>query len=142
MSYFGGYTPQYNQSYTMQPQMQTPMLNNNRMQFLQGMQSINSQPGEIVARVVTGREEAVAAQIIPDGNPVLFVDYGQKRIYFKRYDPNTGTAEFHDFVLDTPKPPEAPQYATLDMIEAMRGEIEQIRTALPAKRQTKGADSE
>ena len=55
-----------------------------------------NQPGMIPARYVTGREEAVAAQIIP-GDPFIFADFAHGRIYVKQINPQTMAADFIEF---------------------------------------------
>ena len=100
------------------------------------------QPSGIQARPVTGREEAVAATVFP-GSPVLFLDRAHGAVYYKAVDPNTNAVEFVDFAVMQPAQQAVPQYATLADIEAIRGEMAQIRDMIPSQtRRTKGADAE
>lgn len=110
------YRPVYQPPQPMQPQMDAGMVN---------------------ARYVTCREEAVAAQIIPDGSAYYFICDAQNRIYSKRFNPQTGAPEFREFAAVSQQNP-AEQYATLEMLAQVRGEIDQIKqvlTAQPAARQ-------
>ena len=128
-----GYQPQ--QYGYQQPQQ---MYQQSRMDFLQSMQP---QQSGLQARPVAGREEAVAATVFP-GSPVLFLDRAHGAVYYKAIDPNTNAVEFVDFVVAQPVQPTAPQYATLADLEALRGEIAEMRGMIPSPRRTKGADSE
>lgn len=135
MFYNNGYQqPMYGYQ---QPQQQ--MYQQSRMDFLQSMQP---QQGGLQARPVAGREEAVAATVFP-GSPVLFLDRSHGAVYYKAVDPNTNAVEFVDFVVAQPVQQAAPQYATLADIEAIRGEMAQIRDMIPTQtRRVKGADAE
>jgi hypothetical protein len=106
-------------------------------QAAQGQQPMQ---GGMQARPVTGREEAVAATVFP-GAPMLFLDRAHGAVFYKAIDPQTGAAEFVEFVMATPAPP-APQYATLADLESIRSEIAQVREMIPTRRQQKGADAE
>lgn len=97
------------------------------------------QPGMIPARCVTGREEAVAAQIIP-GDPFIFADFAHGRMYVKQINPQTMAAEFIEFTRVQPaqQPQEAPvqpqvQFATIADLDALRGELEALRTSMTPK---------
>lgn len=135
MFYNNGYQqPMYGYQ---QPQQQ--MYQQSRMDFLQSMQP---QQGGLQARPVTGREEAVAATVFP-GSPVLFLDRSHGAVYYKAVDPNTNAVEFVDFAVAQPVQQTVPQYATLADIEAIRGEMAQIRDMIPTQtRRAKGADAE
>ena len=135
MFYNNGYQqPMYGYQ---QPQQQ--MYQQSRMDFLQSMQP---QQGGLQARPVTGREEAVAATVFP-GSPVLFLDRSHGAVYYKAVDPNTNAVEFVDFAVTQPVQQTVPQYATLADIEAIRGEMAQIRDMIPTQtRRAKGADAE
>ena len=101
--------------------------------------SMLQQPGMIPARYVTGREEAVAAQIIP-GDPFVFVDFPHGRMYVKQINPQTMAADFIEFARVQPVqvPREAPaspvvQFATKDDLEALRGDLEALRSSMQPK---------
>lgn len=150
MAYYnGGFQPGYGQApgYTQgYPQMS---YNQQRMDYLQSLQQppLMQQTGELQARIVTSREEAVAAQVLPNGVPFVFYCPTRQEIYVKRIDPQTNMAEFADFGRMQPQQPAqaaqmpAVQYATIDDIDALRGEISQLREMIPTRRQ-KGADAE
>ena len=73
---------------------------------------------------VTGREEAVAAQVDFGGPGTLMPDLGHGVIYLKRFNPNTGACDLFDFAVRAPEPAApAPQYATMDDLNALREEL-------------------
>lgn len=89
------------------------------------------QPGMINARYVTGREEAVAAQILPDGNPYLFKCAAQGRIFEKCVNPQTGMAEFSEYTKSPPQQEQQPiQFAPIDAMQALVGRVEQLEQAI------------
>ena len=67
-------------------------------------------PAMVNARYVTCKEEAVAAQIIPDGSAYYFICEAQGRIYSKRFNPATNAAEFREFAIQQNQP-QAEQFA-------------------------------
>lgn len=154
MAYGTNYAPQYGvPGYNAYPTTYTPPAlpyQQPRMDYQQMAQQPQQQPGTIFARIVTGREEAVAAQVLPDGNINAFIDRAHGRVYLKQVNPQTGVADFAEFVdvRQIPQPatpqPEVPQYVTLDAFNALRGDVDQIKAAMaqPAPRQKKGADAE
>ena len=129
MNYYGGFSPQYGGGY-MPGQ---GMYGNPRMEFLQqtqqGMQQAQQpmQTGELQGRIVTGREEAVAAQVMP-GAPYFMLDLANDRAYVKHIDPQTGAAKFIDLAVVRPEAAPQVQYATIDMVNEIRAQLEQLRT--------------
>ena len=118
--------------YTGQP------LRNNRPQQAQGNQQGNpwsTSPG-FTCRPVTSREEAVAAQVDFLGPGSIMPDFGHGMIYFKRFNPGSGSAEFYEFSLlqpqqQTPQPvSQGPVYDPREDIDALRGDISAIRNEL------------
>ena len=82
------------------------------------------QDGMIQARLVTGREEAVASNVIP-GSMFLFYDRAHGMIYTKLIDPQTGLPEFREYAAVIPMEQQAPQYVTMEALESFRSEIEE-----------------
>lgn len=122
--------PGYQQMY--QPQMYRPAY-----QQPQPMQMQQMDPGAINARYVTGREEAVAAQIIPDGNVYLFYDPTNRMIYAKRFNPQSNAAEFMEFHGPAQQMQQAAQYAPMDAVAALNQRVERIEQTLSAQPQTR-----
>ena len=90
-------------------------------------------PGMVNARYVTCREEAVAAQILPDGNPYLFVHAAQGRIYVKSYNPQTQMPEFREYGMIQPQAQQeqqSAQYAPLDALAALNARVESLEQLL------------
>ena len=85
------------------------------------------QDGTIPARFVSGREEAVASNVLP-GMPFIFYDRAHGVVFVKAIDPATGSAEFRTFA-EVAQPAQdqtapAPAYVTVDMFAAYQAEIE------------------
>ena len=150
MAYFNGYQPAYtpNPGYPQgYPQMNYQQ---QRMDYLQSMQQPQQtqQPGDLQARIVTSREEAVAAQVLPNGVPFVFYNPNRQEVYLKRIDPQSGAAEFADF--GRIQPQQIPQahaieYAPLTAIAQLEERMDRIESMLSAPQQIrrqKGADAE
>ncbi len=100
--------------------------------------AVIQQPGMLPARYVTGREEAVAAQIIP-GDPFIFADFQHGKIYVKQINPQTMAADFVEFARiqpvqaqETPQQPQV-QFATKEDLDALRADMEALRTSIQPK---------
>ena len=87
-----------------------------------------------LVRPVTSREEAVAAQIDFMAAGTLMPDLGHSAVYLKRFNPNTGASDFYVFALEQNKDDTPVQYATKSDIEALRDEIEKIKTKRGVKK--------
>lgn len=83
------------------------------------------QDGMIQARFVSGREEAVASNVMP-GSMFLFCDRANGMVYSKLIDPQTGMPEFKTYAEVQQAQPQPPQYATAGDLSALRIEIEQM----------------
>ena len=98
MAYFNGYQPAYapNPGFQQYPQMNYQQ---QRMDYLQSMQQPQQtqQPGDLQARIVTSREEAVAAQTDYFSAGLVMPDLGHGTIYLKRFNPQTGASDFFEF---------------------------------------------
>ena len=123
--YGGGYAPS------------VPAYGVPRMEFPQMQQPVQTQqPGNVFARMVTGREEAIAAQVLPDGNFNAFLDIAHGRVYLKRFNPQTGGADFREMVdvqqiSGSVQQPEAPaQYVTVDAFKRLEGQVGQLESRL------------
>lgn len=108
------------------PQMQLMQMPQSGQQMGQ-----QSQPGTLYARYVAGREEAVAATVIPDGNLNLFVDESHGMIYGKAVAPN-GAAAFREFAYRQPvqqsaEPQQGQRWAPMEVVEQLRAEIQQLK---------------
>lgn len=114
--------PAYPQTY--RPVYQTPQ----PMQMTQPQMD----PAMANARYVTCKEEAVAAQIIPDGSAYYFICEAQGRIYSKRFNPTTNAAEFREYVIQQSQP-QAEQFAPMDALRALNARVEQIEQMLTAQ---------
>ena len=89
-------------------------------------------PAMVNARYVTCKEEAVAAQIIPDGSAYYFICEAQGRIYSKRFNPATNAAEFREFAIQQNQP-QAEQFAPMEALRALNARVEQIEQMLTAQ---------
>lgn len=104
----------------------------------QSMQPAMMQDGNIQARFVSGREEAVASNVMP-GSMFLFHDRANGMIYSKLIDPQTGMPEFKAYAEVQPEQQQAPQYVTADVFTAFQQQIEQRFAALTPKTGRKAA---
>lgn len=104
LNYINSYRPYQPMEY--QPQNQFQQMNQQVPQTaLQAAQTQNmNQPSNftrpqqnVFVRAVTGREEAVAAQIPLDGSIVAFTDFAHKKIYTKQLNMNDGSAIFDTY---------------------------------------------
>lgn len=102
--------PYYGQQY--QPRGMNANMNPTMMQATQSGYSV---------RPVGSREEAVGAQVDFVSPGMIMPDLSHGIIYFKRFNAEMGSTEFHTFKLATPEPP--PQYATLADLEALKAEL-------------------
>lgn len=105
--------PAYQQPMQMYPQQMQPA------------QPPMMQDGSIQARFVSGREEAVASNVMP-GSMFLFHDRAHGMIYSKLIDPQTGMPEFRVYAEIQPEQQQTPQYATVEALSALKAEFEQI----------------
>ena len=108
--------------------------------------SVIQQPGMLPARYVTGREEAVAAQIIP-GDPFIFADFQHGKVYVKQINPQTMAADFVEFartqpvqVQEAPQQPQV-QFATREDLEALRADMEALRASMQPKTSRKAVNT-
>ena len=148
MAYFNGYQPAYAPNPGFQ---QIPNYQQQRMDYLQSMQQaiqpqMMQQPGDLQARIVTSREEAVAAQVLPNGVPFVFYCPTRQEVYMKRIDPQTNMAEFADFSrIQSQQPTQAAQveYVPLDRFTRLEARMDGIEAMLTTPQtRAKGADAE
>lgn len=109
----------YEMPYYGQPQYQPRGMNVNNQQM---------QPPQLgySIRPVGSREEAVGAQVDFVSPGIIMPDFSHGIIYFKRFNAEKGSTEFHVFKLATPEP--QPQYATLADLEALKAELTTKKT--------------
>lgn len=138
---YAGFQPNqtYLQNNNYQPAYPTPYPARPEQQ--QFAQPAAQGTGGVSARVVTGREEAVAAQIMPDGNIWIFADFAHGTIYTKQVNPQTLVADFREYHIASPTLAEpaahAPEFVTLDAFQALQAEVEALKTAQTAPTTTK-----
>lgn len=93
------------------------------------------QDGTIPARLVSGREEAIASNVLP-GSMFLFYDRAHGAIFAKYIDPQTGASEFKTFREASEPSQEAsapvPEYVTMESFKAFKSELEGRFEALHA----------
>lgn len=99
----------------------TPIYGGYNAPYTQPPQTV--QPQGFSVRAVTGREEAVAAQVDFGGMGTLMPDLGHGVIYLKRFNPNTGSCDIFEFKTQTQEQPLTQQYATKADLEALREEL-------------------
>lgn len=94
-------------------------------------------PSGFSCRPVTSKAEAEVFQIPFDGSTTYFVDTANGKIYSKTFNFNDGTAPLVTYVRETVAP--APQYAPLDAMDALRGEIDALKEEIESLKKTKKA---
>ena len=100
-------------------------------QGYQPMPMSYAQPGMLSARYVSGREEAIAAAVMPDGTAWLFVDKIRGRIYEKSVDPNTGFAIFNEYGYMQPQQEQqAAQWVPVETFNELAEKVRQIEAAM------------
>lgn len=124
---YGGYGG-YNPANTYIPQMAPQMP-------VQAPQSVpnNGQGLSPASRMVSNRDEANAVPADFSGSLMVFPDIRNNRVYIKRWNFQTGTADFIEFgpVVNEPaKEAPAVQYATMDDLKALRDELMNTRKAV------------
>lgn len=121
------------------PYSTAPAAYSQRPQYLQQIfqQPPMMQDGSVQARLVSGKEEAVAATVIP-GTIVLFYDRARGMVYSKLIDPQTGMPEFREYADASPAAQAAPaQYVTLEMFDQFQQGLERrFETLQPAPKAT------
>lgn len=123
--------PNYGGNFQMPNQMQNVQGYQQNQVYQQGQ---NYQPSIIqqsnsgyICRPVTGREEAVAMQVDFLGPGTLMPDFPHGIIYFKRFNPNTGAADFVEFRLAPPQPePKPAQGVTMDDFNALADRVRKL----------------
>lgn len=121
---FGAWNGGYSQIPNYMPQMP-----------VQASQSVpNSAQGlSPASRMVSNRDEANAVPADFSGSLMVFPDIRNNRVYIKRWNFQTGTADFVEFgpVVNEPvKEAPAVQYATIDDLNALRDELMKSRKAV------------
>lgn len=103
-----------------------PRIEPNYMQHLQNQSYPQAaQPG-FVCRPVTSREEAVAVQVDYLGPGTLMPDLGHGVVYFKRFNSNTGGADFLTFKLHEEPQAPAVEFALRQDIDALQASIDRL----------------
>lgn len=140
MSYMNAFRPYQPMEY--QPQQQFQQMNQQAPQAqIQAPQTQNmNQPSNftrtqqnVFVRAVTGREEAIAAQIPLDGSIVAFTDFAHKKIYTKQLNMNDGSAIFDTYEKvemgsKQEEPKTEPEFSSIDPSEYVkRTEIDSLR---------------
>lgn len=127
----------------MQPQMQQP-------------QPVQAQQQPVTVRMVASRAEAYAAQIPFDGTINVFVNANAREVYIKRFNPETGGADFGDYLRQNAPAQQAAadaapcaEYATAAALEETRAklaalteEMDALRAAIGKKTRKGAAEDE
>lgn len=140
---FNAWMPGYSQPFGYTPawQPQRPDMGQGYPQMQQTAPAQpQSQPQGFFVRPVTNREEAVAAQIDFLSPGTFMPDFTNGRVYFKRFNSNTGSCDFMTFRLEQsqqaeePQQPTAPEFATKadlvemqQVIQGLAADIDSIR---------------
>ena len=128
MSYPSYYPPyQFGSYMTQQPRFDQMAANTQSPQNTAQSAPAAQNQGFYV-RPVTSREEAVASQVDFFGPGTIMPDLSHGVIYLKRFNPQNGASDFFAFTVEQPKEEAPVQYATKEDIDALRCEIEQLKS--------------
>lgn len=117
----------YNPANTYMPQMaqQMPV---QAPQSVPMAQPMNNATPALRCIPVTSRAEVDAFQIPFDGSTTYFADTSNGKIYAKTFNFSNGTAPVVTYIRESDVP--APQYATIDDLNALREELMSKRKAV------------
>lgn len=119
--------PYGNQMMTQMPQQIPPQM---PIQAPQAAQQIG-QGISPASRPVSNRDEANAVQADFSGAMMLFPDVTHNRIYLKRWNMNTGAAEFAEFAPVVPEnvveEHNTPAFATTEQVDELKGLLGDIK---------------
>ena len=127
------------------PQMYAQQAYAQQMQGMGQAMPQQAQP-QVITRMVTSREEATTAQIPFDSTINVFLNMSAGEVYIKRFNPNTGGALFDEFIhparYQQMKEQEktAPEYATVEMVQALDNRVSELADALSTRRKKVQAD--
>ena len=115
-------------AYPYMPQSAMPQFaQQNAVQGVSPSASISNQPMQngFICRPVTSRIEAEAVQVDFMGPGTVMPDLAHGTIYLKRFNPQSGSAEFLTFTAQQEQAPV--QYATAQEVQAIRAELEALK---------------
>lgn len=116
---YGSYNP--GMAYQPQPVAYAPQPQQPTQQVAQSTQEA------FICRPVTSREEALATPV-DYMRALILPDIGHGKVYLKRFNTQTGASDIFDFTLSEPEQAKpAPQYATVDDLNALKEEIEKLK---------------
>lgn len=124
-----GYQPQ------MQPQIQPLYQQQMYQQMAQQPQQDN-----LVCRIVSGPEEARAAQIDFSGRPFTFLDPRNRKTYVKAFNVQAGVVDFDTYAKVDQEETQAPapvNFAPMSVVEELRGTIEELRAEVTRLKATR-----
>lgn len=120
-----------------QPMYGMPGFGFRNPQYQQALQ----QPQQSTVTYVTSRAQAEVAQIPFDGQMYFYFNTSTRELYGKAFDPQTGNCPLIEYAPVTQPAP--PQFATMDMFEALSRRVEDMAAMIAPKRKTaKEADAE
>lgn len=127
-----GYQP-YNAPYSPMQAYQPPPVYTQAQQMVPAASQPQQQGNQglsPVSRLVSNREEAVAAQIPFDGSINVFPDMANNRIYVKRWNMNTGASDFGEFAPVIPasnEPQKTAAFVSLEDFHSLQETVETLQ---------------
>lgn len=129
------FMPQMSQQSQFNPQQNMPVQNNIQQPTMpqQGVQGISP-----TSRPVTNKEEAMGVAADFTGSPMVFPDITHNRVYMKRWNSNTGAADFIEYAPVQQEQPQqtspAAMFATVDdlsdlkdIVDHLKSEVERLK---------------
>lgn len=119
--YGAQYAPQ--NTYLPQGGVQIPQVNT--------MQNTATQGLSAASRLVSSKEEAVGVPADFGGAMMVFPDITHNRIYMKRWNYQTGAADFVEYIPSVPiEPVPVPAYASAEEVKELRSALDVMREEL------------
>lgn len=97
-------------------------------------------PQGMFVRPVTSVQEASVFQIPFDGSTSWFYDTSADKLYSKTFDFQTGTAPVVTYIREQPAP--AVQYVTVEALETLMQEVQNLKDELDVLKNRKGKKNE
>ena len=119
----------FNYGYRHIPSDPMQMMYQQRLQSMQYQQPYGSMPSGLKGRIVTGMEEARAAQIDLDGSVFVFPSLSENKIYTKTIGLN-GNPIFEVFVKQVEQEKQMPVYAESGVVMALQQRVEVLEKML------------
>lgn len=123
--------PPYNPYMYPQPAQQGPFMPQAVSQPLQPQGAAQGQQGlSPASRLVASREEAMGVAADFSGALMMFPDITHDRVYIKRWNYQTGAADFMEFAPAVQAAPQQPAFASVQDLQDLQSVVDGLRQEL------------